>query len=153
MYNIAIDHVVNNHSVLPRLSYSNGLVIFKLKRNSTFNGHVFFEAVRPHFVKKFVYYLLENNFSYINIDTNFNNIPEALLRFDANNESINVLLNNIDQERDIILEDQHFNDIDLNALMSSSNETVLIAEILSESDMEGTFSLTAGEGKLLISKC
>ena len=104
-------------------------------------------------MKKFVYYLLENNFSYINIDTNFNNIPEALLRFDANNESINVLLNNIDQERDIILEDQHFNDIDLNSLMSSSNETVLIAEILSESDMEGTFSLTAGEGKLLISKC
>ena len=76
-----------------------------------------------------------------------------MLRFDVNNESINVLLNNIDQERDIILEDQHFNDIDLNALMSSSNETVLIAEILSESDMEGTFSLTAGEGKLLISKC
>ena len=46
--------------------------------------------MRPHFLKKFVYYLLENNFSYIDIDISFNNIPEAVLRFDVNDESINV---------------------------------------------------------------
>ena len=126
------------------------MTIIKIERKLTFKGWLTFESQGPRFINMFLCDLKRYNFLSKDIDSNLNNIPDVLLKFNGNNESMKLLLNYIDQQMDIILKDEPYNDIDQNTTMISSNDTAAIVEIPYESDLEGNASL--GESTNLISK-
>lgn len=67
--NVPIDYdTVCKH--LPRPPSSSGFVMIKLKRKIEFNGHCYFQAVRPEFVTRALTKLREINFLYQSIEIN-----------------------------------------------------------------------------------
>lgn len=122
----------------------------KIKKKLTFKCRVTFESQGLRFINMFLCDLKKYKFLSKDNHTNLNNTPGTLLKFDGNNESMNVLLNYTDQQMHIILEDEHYSVIDQDAPMISSNKTAAIAEIPCESDLEGTVSLALEEGKVPI---
>ena len=73
--------IVDTCNSLPRPADSNGLVLVKLKRKIEYKGHVYFEAVRPHFVNQLLNFLKQENHLYNDIEINTENIPCNLIDF------------------------------------------------------------------------
>ena len=67
---------------LPRASNNSGLILIKLKKKLTFNGHVYFQSVSPERIKNALLYLKVNNKFYDDIDINIDNTPLELLDLD-----------------------------------------------------------------------
>lgn len=67
--------------VLPRPADCNGLILIKLKRKLMYNGHVYFEPVRPQVLSDVLEYLKLNNPLYQNTTIDMNGIPPELLSF------------------------------------------------------------------------
>ena len=55
---------------LPRPPSSSGFVMIKLKRKIEFNGHCYFQAVRPEFINRALTKLQEINFLYQTVEIN-----------------------------------------------------------------------------------
>ena len=155
--NVPID-VVDTCNSLPRASDSNGLLIVKLKRKAEFRGHVLFEPVRPNFVLRVLEYLKQNNPLYHDIEINISSIPNNLKVFQDNvekNELVEQLIRFPEDELKIIVEKES-DEIEcmenpLDEYRTPANETALIAEIPSLSDVEESISLSPGEGKIPVS--
>ena len=73
---IHTDDVVN---ILPGGTYSNGLIMVKLKKKLSYRGHFYFEQVCPEIALTDLEYLKENSHLYCNIETNTTQIPPELL--------------------------------------------------------------------------
>ena len=65
-------------SLLPRPPERSGIILLKLKRKLQFKGHVYFQAVRPHFVLQALQWLKANNILYKDIQIDVNNIDTYL---------------------------------------------------------------------------
>lgn len=65
-------------SLLPRPPERSGIILLKLKRKLQFRGHVYFQAVRPHFVLQALQWLKANNILYKDIQIDVNNIDTNL---------------------------------------------------------------------------
>ena len=96
--NIPID-LADFTNVLPHGPDSNSLVVVKLKRKINYQGHVYFEAVRPETIFHALLYLRQNNSLHSDIEIVLDNIPSDLLSLSAENKNDNAL------ERSDCLED------------------------------------------------
>ena len=132
--NIPID-LTDITNVLPDDADSNGLVVVKLKRKLNYQGHVYFEAVRPGTVFHALLYLRQNNALYNDIEIILDNIPSDLLSLSAENENDKTV-----ERSDCLEEDQ--NPLDLHRF--NSQETIMI----SNSPTSEELSIAPGEGKL-----
>ena len=65
-------------SLLPHPPERSGIILLKLKRKLQFKGHVYFHAVRPHFVLQALQWLKANNILYKDIQIDVNNIDTYL---------------------------------------------------------------------------
>lgn len=65
-------------SLLPRPPERSGIILLKLKRKLQFRGHVYSQAVRPHFVLQALQWLKANNILYKDIQIDVNNIDTNL---------------------------------------------------------------------------
>ena len=61
-------------SLLPCPPERSGNILLKLKRKLQFRGHVYVQAVRPHFVLQALQWLTANNILYKDIQIDVNNI-------------------------------------------------------------------------------
>ena len=57
--------IIDTTTSLPRIANNNGIVLVKLKRKLEYNGHVYFESVRPQFINDLLHYLKINNHLYL----------------------------------------------------------------------------------------
>ena len=83
---INVDDVCN---VLPRGMDNNGIVRVSLKKKISFKSSVYFEPVRPNFIRNLLLYLKTNNPLYANIVIDLDNIPQRW---------VNVINNSYDDE-------------------------------------------------------
>ena len=67
-----------------------GIILLKLKRKLQFRGHVYFQAVRPHFVLQALQWLKANNILYKDIQIDVNNIVTNLTVLHETDNSITV---------------------------------------------------------------
>ena len=63
---------------MPRPPERSGIILLKLKRKLQFRGHVYLQAVRPHFVLQALQWLKVNNILYKDIQIDVNNIDTNL---------------------------------------------------------------------------
>ena len=77
-------------SLLPRPPERSGIILLKLKRKLQFRGHVYFQAVRPHFVLQALQLLKANNILYKDIQIDVNNIDTNLTVLHETDNSITV---------------------------------------------------------------
>ena len=84
--NVSID-IISTCNTLPHPADSNGLVILKLKRELEYQGHVYFEPVRPRFIFRILQFLKKENALYHDIDINLSNIPDCLAQHNKENET------------------------------------------------------------------
>lgn len=93
--NVSIE-TINVSSLMPIEADSNGLIVVKLKKKLEYRGHVYFEPVRPRFIKGMLEYLKHNHELYRDITTEPNNIPENLLgAFEQSSREEGILTKNI----------------------------------------------------------
>ena len=67
---------IDSTDITPHGADSNGLVVVKLKRKLNYQGHVYFEAVRPETVFHALLYLRQDNALYSDIEIILDNIPK-----------------------------------------------------------------------------
>ena len=137
--NIPID-VAQINKVLPAGADSNGIVSVKLKRKLSYNGHVYFEPVRPEVVKSALQYLKLNNNLYNDIVIAVDDIPPELLS--PLDESSNEC-EYIEETNDQNMEEQ---EPPLDKMRVASNETLLISHIPCAQDEENV-TIAPGEGQ------
>ena len=77
-------------SLLPCPPERSGIILLKLKRKLQFRGHVYFQAVRPHFVLQALQWLKANNTLYKDIQIDVNNIDTNLTVLHETDNSITV---------------------------------------------------------------
>ena len=77
-------------SLLPHPPERSGIILLKLKRKLQFRGHVYFQAVRPHFVLQALQWLKANNTLYKDIQIDVNNIDTNLTVLHETDNSITV---------------------------------------------------------------
>ena len=161
--NIPID-VAQINKVLPAGSDSNGLISVKLKRKLCYNGHVYFEPVRPEAVKSALQYLKLNNNLYHDIVIAIDDIPSELLShpdetselneceyIEKANENIEEASENIEEANDENVEEANDENIEeqespLDKMRVASNETLLISHIPCVQDEENV-TIAPGEGQ------
>ena len=87
IFNIAFNEVDITND-LPR--GANGLILLQLKRNLSYDSHVYFETIRPGSLYQTLTILKENNVLYKDVDIAVN-VPHDLLSFsdDDNNDEEN----------------------------------------------------------------
>ena len=171
--NIPVSEVYDNYKSIPRPADSDGLL--KLKRKAEYRSHVLFELVRPLFVESFLKFLKHHNHLYSDIQINMENLPSNVLDF--NNDELNnngassnkgsssnssdscssgtssifsELLRCHDEPINVTLEtaeEQDVLDDPLAKFKTVSDETTVISEIPSATDIEEAFIVTPGEGK------
>ena len=166
--NIPLNEVYDNCKSLPRPADSNSLLIIKLKCKAEYHTHVLFEPVRPLFVESFLRFLKHHNHLYSDMQINMENLPSNVLDFN-NNE-----LNNDDASSNkgsssnssdscssgtssifselltchnipITAKEQEVLDDSLAKFKIVSDETTVISEIPSATDIEEAFIVTSGE--------
>ena len=120
-------------NVLAHGADSNGLVVVKLKHKLNYQGHVYFEAVRPETVQALLY-LRQNNALYSDIDIVLDNIPSDLLSVSVENKNDKTL-----ERSDCLEEDQN----PLYFHRFNSQETIMI----SNSSTSEELGIAPGEGK------
>lgn len=76
--------------LLPCPPERSGIILLKLKRKLQFRGHVYFQAVRPHFVLQALQWLKANNTLHKEIQIDVNNIDTNLTVLHETNNSITV---------------------------------------------------------------
>ena len=91
---VECDKVCN---ILPHPPERSGIILLKLKRKLQFRGHVYFQAVRPEFVKSALTWLKVNNPLCKDIMINCENISVELTTMTQTNKYSN-LLNSINSE-------------------------------------------------------
>ena len=77
-------------SLLPCPPERSDIILLKLKRKLQFRGHVYFQAVRPHFVLQALQWLKANNTLYKDIQIDVNNIDTNLTVLHETDNSITV---------------------------------------------------------------
>ena len=146
-------------------------MLVKLKRKIEYKGHVYFEAVRPHFVNQLLNFLKQENHLYNDIEINTENIPCNLIDFmgpDLDDGKIiskyliahqeipfplelelddDIDFNNENSTHTTDMLEQNENPLDMHR--AAANETVLISNDL-EAD-KTTFTLAPGQGKKTVS--
>jgi len=129
---------------LPRGMDSNGIILVKLKRKLLFRGHVYFESVRPEYIRSASGYLKNSNPFYSNILIKVDNIDKELLSLSDIDAAVEVdcfptLLeaneNSDDLERENPLQDE----------CTNTDEMCAIPNIYSED--QGVLDLAPGENK------
>ena len=90
--NVPVD-VENVCKVLPRPPDNNGLLFLKLKRKLMYQGHVYFEAVRPEKMHAALHYLKGNNHLYYDAEINVDHVPRELCFVDDDNPDIDLIIN------------------------------------------------------------
>ena len=144
-FNIPVQKIETNCSILPRPPNSNGIVIVKLTRKIEYKGHVSSTKIGAK-----ITYLKNNNQLYKNIWVDFNNIAWEFKSLKPKAEILKPkLINNIHQPIKIILGENAGN-IDgpkEPKMRYASNEIVLIAEPPAVADMEEAVAVAPGEGK------
>ena len=143
--NIPVENIFDIY-ILPRPADNNCLIIVKLKRKVEYKGHVISESVRPHFLKRLLLYLKENNFLYSNIQVNLENIPKVLLPLNQQ-DSIAQLLVDIANPIEIVLKNKP-DSIDRkneeDEFQSSAYETTLICGNTCKSELKKAHSVAPG---------
>ena len=161
--NIPID-VAQINKVLPAGADSNGLISVKLKRKLCYNGHVYFEPVRPEAVKSALQYLKLNNNLYHDIVIAIDDIPPELLShpdetselneceyIEEASENIEEASENIEEANDENVEEANDENLEeqespLDKMRVASNETLLISHIPCVQDEENV-TIAPGEGQ------
>ena len=125
----------------------------KLKRKLEYNGHDYFESVRPQFINDLLHYLKINNHLYRDIYINIENIPRNLLSInidDDNDIILDTLISSIDNPIPIQVEAEQGLELSENQLdeyRTASNETLLISNIPQPMSNDECINITPGEGK------
>ena len=150
--NVPVD-TIDTTTSLPRIANNNGIVLVKLKRKLEYNGHVYFESVRPQFINDLLHYLKINNHLYRDISINIENIPRNLLSInidDDNDIILDTLISSIDNPIPIQVEAEQGLELSENPLdeyRTASNETLLISNIPQPVSNDECINIAPGEGK------
>ena len=141
----------------PRIADNNVIVHVKLNRKLEYNGHVYFESVRPQFINDLLHYLKINTHLYRDISINIENIPRNLLSIhdtgDTNEHSdiiFEKLISSIYKPIPIQVEDEQELELSENPLYeyrTASNETLLVSNIPQPVYNDKCINIAPGEGK------
>ena len=121
-------------NTLPQGADSSGLLMVKLKRQLTFQGHVYFQAVSPESIYATLSYLKENNVLCSNINIDMASLPISLTNLSDKELTYS-------EGRDGALEE---NDNPLYRYQCNSQESVLILDI----PIPEEICIAPGEGKI-----
>ena len=145
---IKVDDICN---ILPRGMDNNGVVRVALKKKLSFKSNVYFEPVRPQFVREILMYLKNNNPLYSDIEINLDAIPEFWINM-INNEDVDQS-NDIDfvieedSERVDKNDNDEENDNPLDRFRIPASETVFVPELAHHIIDDSNVTIAPGEDK------
>ena len=145
-------------NILARAAVSNGLIVINLKRHLKYQGHVYFEPVRPHIIYEALTYLKSHNKVYKDISIEkrlssqdrfkFSDIVEMQGETESGTENISDGKETTENVNDIRSETEFASAEDsLNMHRTASNETILVSQIPNIIDKENVI-IAPGQGKV-----
>ncbi|XP_066925556.1 uncharacterized protein [Clytia hemisphaerica] len=146
---IKADDICN---ILPRGMDNNGVVRVALKKKMSFKSNVYFEPVRPQFVREVLIYLRNNNPLYSDIEINVDSIPACWIG-SINNDDQDETDDEIDFVREGISEDTKHAEIEeeegnpLDHLRIPASETVFVPELPNNIVDDSNVTIAPGEDK------
>ena len=143
---IRADDVCN---ILPRGMDNNGIVQVALKKRMRFKSNVYFEAVRPEFIREILLYLKENNTLYSDIEINVENIPENWVSTINNNDD-NVDIDFINESSVPKVKAENENEEENNPLDDfrlGTSETAYVPELAYEITDDSKVTIAPGEDR------
>ena len=145
---IKADDICN---VLPRGMDNNGVVRVALKKKMSFKSNVYFEPVRPQFIRDILIYLKNNNPLYSDIEINVDSIPRFWINAINNEDEGNNLTEcngdeeNIEQVKNNENDEEDENPLDSYRIPAS--ETVFVPELAHQLVDDSNITIAPGENK------
>eukprot|EP00111_Clytia_hemisphaerica_P014081 TCONS_00041443-protein len=146
---IKADDICN---ILPRGMDNNGVVRVALKKKMSFKSNVYFEPVRPQFVREVLIYFKNNNPLYSDIKINLDSIPACWIDIINNDDQ-----DETDDEIDFVregesketkpAENEEEEDNPLDHLRVPASETVLVPELPYQVIDDSNVTIAPGEDK------
>ena len=147
---IKADEICN---ILPRGMDNNGIVRVALKKKMKFKSNVYFEPVRPNFVREILTFLKNNNPLYSDIEINTDSIPDCWLGSinnndqDENNEIRFIDEEDIEQVKTVDNNNEEEDENPLDHLRIPTTETLFVPELAHDIVDESNVIIAPGEDK------